>query len=281
MKLQLTINIEYSPETLNSMDTNKLKDNLQDIADHAYSEGLITIDTPATIKNWDVKIIELPTHDEAPAPAPSPSRVVVPVDNTVITHDGNGNGTIKSEIGIDSIESILLAHCLAGVDVTTPAYLCGLETAIQAFWENEEGTAPPSPSEIDNWQNNHIQFPRLIAEIYAMGMPEELWDDLLETMDLESEELNELFLRAQKEWEILKEDTFTPSPSNDKENLEKLMIIAKDIKKDFSYDKSTGLWHWFDEDEEHLLNAYHGPYETFIKALEDATEPYTSEEITE
>lgn len=33
---------------------------------------------------------------------------------------------------MDALESILLAHACAGIDVTTPAYIEGLETAIDA-----------------------------------------------------------------------------------------------------------------------------------------------------
>ena len=31
---------------------------------------------------------------------------------------------------IDAIESIILAHAIAGIDITTPAYLEGIETAV-------------------------------------------------------------------------------------------------------------------------------------------------------
>lgn len=56
----------------------------------------------------------------------------------------------------------------------------------------------------DLWQYNHIQFPRLLAEIAAIDIGEECWDELLENMDLESDELAELFDRAQEEWEAIK-----------------------------------------------------------------------------
>lgn len=54
------------------------------------------------------------------------------------------------------------------------------------------------------WEINEIQFPRLLAEIEAVGISQELWDDLLEAMDLTSTELSELFERAQAEWEKIK-----------------------------------------------------------------------------
>lgn len=52
------------------------------------------------------------------------------------------------------------------------------------------------------WENNRIQFPRLISEIMAtqdidLGL-------LAESMDLTIDEVNELFDRASEEWEIIK-----------------------------------------------------------------------------
>lgn len=37
---------------------------------------------------------------------------------------------LTAMLGIDAIESLILAHAVAGVDVTTPAYIEGIETAI-------------------------------------------------------------------------------------------------------------------------------------------------------
>lgn len=62
-------------------------------------------------------------------------------------------------------------------------------------------------------------------------------------------------------------DSLTP------ENLEQRMLIAKDIKKEFYYNKFNGLWYWHDRGEENIEN-YDGPYYTFWDALCDATSPY-------
>jgi hypothetical protein len=56
----------------------------------------------------------------------------------------------------------------------------------------------------DIWKNSSIQFPRLLAEIMAVGLTEAQWDGLLESMDLESDRLSELFERAQKLFEVQK-----------------------------------------------------------------------------
>ena len=59
---------------------------------------------------------------------------------------------------------------------------------------------------LDNlWSDNSVQFTRLIAEITGIDIGEQAWDELLENMGLESDQLSELFDRAQKEWERLKE----------------------------------------------------------------------------
>ena len=42
----------------------------------------------------------------------------------------DGEEYLTDMLGIDAIESLILAHAVAGVDVTTPAYIEGIETAI-------------------------------------------------------------------------------------------------------------------------------------------------------
>ena len=66
---------------------------------------------------------------------------------------GDRNGTITSDLHeeptdewdtdhtiynsmMDTIESMILAHACAGVDITDPAYICGIETAVLACANN-------------------------------------------------------------------------------------------------------------------------------------------------
>ena len=57
----------------------------------------------------------------------------------------------------------------------------------------------------DKWKNNAIQFPRLIAELEAVGaFTPEVMRDLRESMDLEDENISEIVDRAQVEWEKAK-----------------------------------------------------------------------------
>ena len=51
------------------------------------------------------------------------------------------------------------------------------------------------------WQKDHIQFPRLLAEIYAVGLTGKQEKDLMKSMDLTRDEIYELLERADKNWE--------------------------------------------------------------------------------
>jgi hypothetical protein len=57
------------------------------------------------------------------------------------------------------------------------------------------------------WEDNSIQFPRLLAEINAcVEISEKDWKELQESMDLEEDEIIELFDRANDEWERIKQE---------------------------------------------------------------------------
>ena len=55
-------------------------------------------------------------------------------------------------------------------------------------------------AKLTNWENNNIQFPRLLAEIVATQDKLDI-PALAESMDLTVAEVNELFDRAQLAWE--------------------------------------------------------------------------------
>jgi hypothetical protein len=56
------------------------------------------------------------------------------------------------------------------------------------------------------WERDSIQFPRLIAEISAcVDITKKDFTALCESMDLEPEQVNELFDRANAAWEKIKE----------------------------------------------------------------------------
>jgi hypothetical protein len=57
-----------------------------------------------------------------------------------------------------------------------------------------------------NWKNNAIQFPRLIAELEAVGaFVPSIVHDLAEAMDLTPAEIFTLVSRAQAEWDKIKQ----------------------------------------------------------------------------
>lgn len=60
----------------------------------------------------------------------------------------------------------------------------------------------------DNWTNDAIQFPRLIAETQACGgFTSEVMHDLSESMDLSGVAICELLNRADVAWEAIKKQT--------------------------------------------------------------------------
>lgn len=63
--------------------------------------------------------------------------------------NGNGGGSIESDLkdyenedaddynsAIDGVESLLLAHAMAGVDIQSQAYIEGLKSAVEAIANN-------------------------------------------------------------------------------------------------------------------------------------------------
>ena len=70
----------------------------------------------------------------------------------IVSLTGDGGGAITSTLkedfdtvegvawncAMDAIESMVLAHAVAGVDIESPSYLEGIETAVQSCGENIE-----------------------------------------------------------------------------------------------------------------------------------------------
>ena len=62
---------------------------------------------------------------------------------------------------------------------------------------NNENTNPV-------WNNSGIQFPRLLAEILAVGLTPKQYQDLGRSMDLDIDDIDELFERADRLFAIEK-----------------------------------------------------------------------------
>lgn len=73
-----------------------------------------------------------------------------------------------------------------------------------------DNTVSKNPNK--NWKNNAIQFPRLIAELEAVGaFTHSIMADLSGEMDLSKEEIAEIVDRAQAEWDKIKLRTLPPN----------------------------------------------------------------------
>jgi hypothetical protein len=53
------------------------------------------------------------------------------------------------------------------------------------------------------WDDDNVQFPRLLVEINAVGLTEEQYSDLCKSMQCSKEEIVSLLNRAEKTFEAL------------------------------------------------------------------------------
>lgn len=60
------------------------------------------------------------------------------------------------------------------------------------------------------WQNNLLQFARLLGEIWAVGLTPNQYRDLEASMSLSRDQIDELFLRAEGMFEAEKKLLFDP-----------------------------------------------------------------------
>ncbi len=56
----------------------------------------------------------------------------------------------------------------------------------------------------DNWEDDSIQFSRLLAEINAVGLTDQQYAELMESTELTRGDIDELLQRAEKDWEHTK-----------------------------------------------------------------------------
>lgn len=91
-----------------------------------------------------------------------------------------------------------------------PSVFCSPECEEEYAAGIADGSVVPAEGLEDltpTWNNDAIQFPRLLAEIIGVGLTEDQWDNLLKSMDLESADLSNLFDRAQAKWDAIKANT--------------------------------------------------------------------------
>lgn len=58
------------------------------------------------------------------------------------------------------------------------------------------------------WEKDSLQFPRLLAEIRAIGLTQAQYNDLCASMDLTMEDIDELLERAETAWQKIKQEHF-------------------------------------------------------------------------
>jgi hypothetical protein len=58
-----------------------------------------------------------------------------------------------------------------------------------------------------NWTDKTIQYPRLLAEIRAIGLTKEQYEFLNESMDLSQDEIDEVLEWAEEDWQTIKAHT--------------------------------------------------------------------------
>ena len=51
-------------------------------------------------------------------------------------HTGSDDGNSEYEAAINALESLILGHACAGIDIGSPAYVEGIETAVEAISNN-------------------------------------------------------------------------------------------------------------------------------------------------
>ena len=62
---------------------------------------------------------------------------------------------------------------------------------------------PPRPPAA--WESDNIQFPRMLAEIRAIGFSSGMYEELCASMDLSIDEIDEILERAESAWNKIKE----------------------------------------------------------------------------
>lgn len=80
-----------------------------------------------------------------------------------------------------------------------------LETAEGGEVEALEDELEPIDESGSRWDNNRVQFARLLAELRAVGLTDEQYAALRESMDLARDRIDEVLERAETEWQRLKE----------------------------------------------------------------------------
>lgn len=69
---------------------------------------------------------------------------------------------------------------------------------------------------MSKWNDDDIQFPRLLAEIRAVGLTASQAAELCRSMDIGTADLQSLLARAEERWERIKAEVAPSSPGEGK-----------------------------------------------------------------
>jgi hypothetical protein len=69
----------------------------------------------------------------------------------------------------------------------------------------------------DNWNNESIQFARLLSEISAAGIDWEMMNQLCQSMNATQGEIEDILNRADARWELIKDQMFLEQTLNIKD----------------------------------------------------------------
>jgi hypothetical protein len=60
----------------------------------------------------------------------------------------------------------------------------------------------------ENWNNESVQFARLLSEISAAGIDWEMMNSLCQSMNTTQAEIEGILYRAEEKWELIKDQMF-------------------------------------------------------------------------
>lgn len=135
----------------------------------------------------------------------------LPLFNITITFDDNDRraATLVSTmtenedeavvlVGLYCIESMILAHFCAGVDVTTESYLQGIQTAYDALSNHIERVETPQAEDGFVLVEQTQRVNAIVDETSIYSVPEEEWRELLEEHEDDHEVALIELMRASK-----------------------------------------------------------------------------------
>lgn len=100
-------------------------------------------------------------------------------------------------------DGVVMVRAQCGVDQSAYIHKEDLEGMTRYFTVLNRAKAQTRAAGT-NWDNDKIQFPRLLEEIRAVGLTEEQYKELERSMDLSKDRIDELFERAMTAWEKIK-----------------------------------------------------------------------------